>query len=153
MVGKSDKKTTIHSAAKDESSYMGVDYGNQRVGIALGRSGYVSPIRTIASQDTRTVLNELNEFIIQNKVAKIVMGLPLSPDGKDTKKSMEVRKFGKIVKIFTKKPLVYQEENFSTLEAETELIQNNVKKKTRRIKDHYAAALILKRYFDIHGIK
>ncbi len=126
---------------------LGIDYGNKNVGLALGRDGLVAPLKTLTSAHTQTLLHEIMRTAIENKVEAFVLGLPLRADGKDTEKSIEVRQFANRLKIYSKKPIIYQNEYASTIDATNEMIEFDISQKRRHTKDHYAAALILKRYF------
>ena len=132
---------------KSDEYLMGVDYGSANIGIALGKSGAVSPIRAIPAKNLQQALNEIVRFAFENKVAAFVLGIPLTADGKETKKSLEIRRFAKLLKAATKKQIFFQNEYATTLDAEEEMLEFEVSQKKRRIKDHYAAALILKQYY------
>ena len=88
------------------------------------------------------------KVVIQNKVGKIVMGLPLSYDKKENSQSKKVRQFAKLLKIRLKLPLEYVDEYGSTIESLEETIQQHVPKKARRLIDHYSAAILLRKYYD-----
>jgi putative transcription antitermination factor YqgF len=92
-----------------------------------------------------TAINEIMKMAIENRVDKVVLGLPLTYDGKDTPKARKVRNFGKKLKIFLKKPLIYMDETESTKEA----IAGRKLNAQRGFKiDHISAGIILKRFFD-----
>jgi putative holliday junction resolvase len=130
---------------------MGLDYGNKNVGLALGRNGLVAPLKTLDATNFQTAFTEIMRLAIQNKVQEFVIGLPLNADGKDTPKSMEVRQFANKLKIYTKKPVNYQNEYATTVHALDEMVDFDISQKKRGTKDHFAAALILKQYYSEHG--
>jgi putative holliday junction resolvase len=132
----------------DEAYLMGIDYGEKNLGLALGRAGYVAPLKVIDAKHTQTAFHEIMRIALQNKVVAFVIGLPLNADGKDTKKSLEVRKFANRLKIFSKKPVHYQNEYASTIMAIDEMVDFDISQKKRNTKDHFAAALILKQFYN-----
>lgn len=127
---------------------LGIDYGDKSVGLALGKNGLVSPLKTIPATHTQTAFHEIMRVAIENKVEAFVVGLPLNVLGQDTVKSLQVRQFANRLKAFSKKPIIYQNEYATTLGASDEMLDFEISQKKRRTKDHFAAALILKRYYN-----
>lgn len=132
---------------KKDGYLMGIDYGTATIGLALGKNGLVSPLHTIPGKHSLEAIGEIYKIALQNKVEKFIVGLPLNAQSKETKKSLEVRKFAKLLRTITKKPVVFQNEFGTTIDAEDEMIEFDVPQKKRRIKDHFAAALILKHHY------
>lgn len=139
---KKDNKNNLSSLM------LGVDFGEKNIGLALGRNGLVSPLKIISGKNPDSFLYEINKVVIENKIEKIIMGLPLTPDGKDTKESLSIRKIAKLIKVTTKRPVDFQNEYGTSKEALVEAIELGVSQKKRGSNDHLAATLILKRYFD-----
>jgi len=84
---------------------------------------------------------------LENKAAAYVMGLPLTVDGKETAQSLANRKFAKLLRIISRKPVIFTNEAESTQEA---LESMTIQKSTGRRKaysDDIAAAIILRRFF------
>ena len=133
----------------DPKTYIGIDYGLTNIGVAMGRNGLVVPIKVIAGKSESEAIHEITRIAMENNAVKIVVGLPLSSQGKETQQSLKTRKFAKLLKIFTKKPVELYDEHSSTKEALSEAISTGISQKHRGIKDHLSAALILKRYFSI----
>ncbi len=138
-----------HSGVKDplQEKLLGIDYGSTNIGLAFGINGFVSPLKVISGKNTNEALAEISRYVIENKVEKVVVGLPLRSDGKETPQSREVRNFGKILKIHTKRPIFYVNEYRTSKESVTEAINLGISKKRRQIVDHLSAALILKEYY------
>lgn len=131
-------------------TFLGVDYGESNTGVALGRNGLVSPLRVLSNMDATNVIRELNRTAIENHVTQIVMGLPTTADGRETRESAAVRKFAKLFKIYSKKSVVFQNEFRSSIESMEESLKYGVSQKRRKKIDHFSAALILKRFFEEH---
>lgn len=126
---------------------LGIDYGETKTGLAFGRAGLASPLEVLNSKNERVLINEINKIIVQNKIDKVVVGLPLGFDGKETKQSLKVRKFAKSLRVIVKKPVVFVTEYGTTKDSVKNAIKAGVSQKSRRVDDHFSAALILKRYF------
>lgn len=132
--------------AKDEI-LMGIDYGKTNVGIAIGRNGLATPIGIVSGKNDEVAIQGIIKYASENKVQKIIMGLPLTGDGKETKQSLETRKFAKLLKIYSKRQIIFQNEYGTSLEAFENAINEGYSMKKRRATDDLAAVLILRRFF------
>ena len=135
-------------AAKVEEVLLGVDYGGKNTGLAFGRVGLAEPLRIVNSADPNVVISEISRDTLENKVTKIIIGLPVDAEGRETQQSLEVRRFAKLLKIRLKKPVGFVSEFDTSREALVGTIRSGVSKKGRKETDHYSAALILKRYYN-----
>lgn len=132
--------------------YLGIDYGEARIGLAFARNGLVSPIKTIENKNEVAAINEIVKVAIENRVSKVVVGVPLDYEGKDTAKARRTRVFAKKLRIFLKKPMEFVNEIESTKEAWSSAQQFGITRRGSSI-DHISAGIILKRYFDKQGTK
>ncbi|OGC46204.1 hypothetical protein A2V49_04410 [candidate division WWE3 bacterium RBG_19FT_COMBO_34_6] len=130
-----------------EEKLIGIDYGGTNIGIAFGTNGLVIPVKIISDKDDQSAITEISRYILEDKIDKIIMGLPLSEDGKETRQSQVVRRFSKLLKIRVKKPLEFENEFRTTKDSRTEAIYLGIAKKHRQIVDDLSAALILKSYY------
>jgi putative Holliday junction resolvase len=130
-----------------EEKLLGVDYGSRNVGLAFGINNLVSPFRVISGKNQQQAVSEIARYIIENKVDRIILGLPLNAEGKESMQSKEVRKFGKLLKIATKRPVKYVNEYRTSEESITEAVSSGISKKRRQKTDHLSAALIIKEYY------
>jgi putative Holliday junction resolvase len=126
---------------------LGIDYGETNIGLAFGLNDLVSPLKIISGKNTESAISEIARYVIDNKVDKILMGLPITPDGKETMMSRKVRRFSKLLKMRTKKPLEFVNEYRTSEESVTEAVNLGISKKRRRKIDHLSAALIVKEYY------
>lgn len=141
----------IKSRHPAHDTYIGLDYGEARIGIAFGRLGLVCPIKTISSVNQLTAINEICKVAIENRATKIILGVPLTYDHKDTPKARVVRNFAKKLKIFLKRPVEFVNEYKSSEESMHEAISFGISKRGRQHVDHISAGIILKRYFANHA--
>lgn len=126
---------------------IAIDYGDKNVGLALGFNGIVQPLVVISDKNQEEIINEVAKYIFENKINRIIVGLPVSPDGKETFMSRKVRRFVKFLKFRVKKPVEFENEYRTSEDSITESITLGISKKRREAIDHLSAALILKHYF------
>jgi len=148
MAKKLTKKIDLTSA-----TLLGVDYGKTNIGLALGRNGLTTPLEIIPAKNTENVLIKINRVVIENKIDLIVLGLPLTSDEKDTPESLDARRFIKLLKVNTKRPVEIQNEYGSSIKALEEAVELEVSEKKRKTNDHLAAAYILRLYYSANGIE
>lgn len=141
MLNKSKKKDM------PEEMVLGIDYGERNIGLAFGRSGLANPGPIISGKNDATAISEINQYIIENKINKIVMGLPLSIDGKETHQSIKVRRFAKLLRVYVKLPTTFIDESNTSAEALESALGDSISMKKRRSIDNISAALILKKYY------
>ena len=93
---------------------LGIDYGKKRIGLALMQEGseLILPLGTV--MHTEAALTELAKVCAEQKIATLVIGLPLGLDGKDTQQTDDVRAFGARLADHTGHPVVYVDERFSS---------------------------------------
>jgi len=131
----------------DTEILLGIDYGTTKIGVALGRNDLVMPMEEINGKHDLTAVHELTRLILENKVAKVIMGLPVTADGKDTYQARKVRRFSKLLKAISKKPVIFCNEYLTTQESLEEGHAKHLLSPSAR-EDALAAALILKRYYN-----
>lgn len=131
----------------NKEKLLGVDYGETNTGLAFGRAGLASPLEVLNSKDTHTLVTKINKIVAQNRIDKIVIGLPLNVDGKETKQSLKVRQFAKSLKARSNKSVEFVSEYGTTRTSVQNAIKAGISQKRRRSDDHFSAALILKRYY------
>lgn len=131
------------------SRIVAIDFGLKRTGIAV-----TDPLRIIASALTTVPTTEalpfLKKYCLEEPVAQFVVGLPLYPDGNPAQIAEQADAFAAALqRAFPDKPVVRQDERFTSNEAKRIVLQSGIKKAKRRDKalvDKIAAALILEQY-------
>lgn len=132
---------------KDEK-LLGIDVGDATIGLAFGSAGLTLPLKTISGKNLENAFSEIIRLSFENKITKIVVGLPVLPSGKPTQQTLKVKDFVKRLKLKIKIPLVLTNEFLSTKEALGKAMGYGVSKKARSSLDSFAAEIILKRYYD-----
>lgn len=130
---------------------LAIDYGLKRTGIAV-----TDPLKIIASGlttvPTAEVLDFLQQYCTQEEVERFVVGLPMYPDGNPAQIAPAVDAFAaQLRKLFPEKPVMRQDERFTSNDAKKIILQSGIKKQKRRDKalvDKIAAALILEQHME-----
>lgn len=139
-------------AVKDQNTkdevLLGVDYGSVNIGLAFGKSGTVMPLKIISAKNTNEAIKEISRAALENRVKKIIMGLPLTADSKETKKSLQVRRFANLLRAHTKMSIDFVNEYESSKDATKEAISLGMSQESRRKVDDISAAIILKKYYE-----
>ena len=137
---------------------LGLDVGTKTVGVAVSdplgviATGVTTIDRVGIRKDTGKVIDYIKEYGCE----VVVIGLPLSLDGEDSIQTQKVRDFRTMLenKLRSSGPLSkvkieWQDERYSTVEAEEVLIEANMSREDRKkIIDRQAAIVILQRYLD-----
>lgn len=133
---------------------MGVDYGRRRVGVALGdASGALAvPLTTIRRRaGKRAPVGRLLELATRHGVRRAVVGLPLDPEGRESEWTEEVREFAARLAARGGFPVEFQDESYSSVEAEARIRSAGFPRKKKENKgriDAAAAAIILQDWLD-----
>lgn len=132
---------------------IGLDYGDKRVGIAA-----TDPMQIIVTGlDTLSpdqALDFLGKYSQTEEIERIVIGLPLHPDGKPMAVFERIKKFAdRLKKVLPQVPVEFHDEAHTSKKAVEVLIKSGYKKKKRRDKkliDRMSAILILEDYLGIY---
>src|SRR5207248_11677156 len=83
------------------------------------------------------------------QISQIVVGLPVHLSGREGQKAAEARAFGTWLAQVTGLPVVYYDERFTTVEAESALWEAGLTHKQRKARrDRVAAQILLQTYLD-----
>ena len=105
---------------------LGIDYGDKHIGLAIGDY----ELKVAAPRGEVGTLQEVCDLLDEEDISKVVIGLPLSLDRKETKQTKKVRDFTKKFQV----PVEFVDETYTSRGA---------------MGDHSkAAALILQTHFD-----
>ena len=137
---------------------LGLDVGDRTVGVAVSdplgiiATGVTTIERVGIRKDTGKVIDYIREY----NCSLVVMGLPLNLDDSDSVQTEKVRAFREMLENklrslgpLSKVKVVWQDERYSTAEAEEVLIDAGMSREDRKkIIDRQAAIVILQRYLD-----
>jgi len=130
------------------TSYLGLDYGLRRIGIAASdpAGSLAFALGTHVEGRDGSILAYLGEMITDRSVTGLVLGLPLTADGREGEMAERVRKFaGRLEKEFEVEVILW-DERFSSAEADRWLKGTRGSRKEDR--DAVAAQIILQSYLD-----
>ena len=131
---------------------MGLDYGSKTVGVAISDDLLITaqPVETIgrnSENKLRRTLARIEELILANHVEKIVLGLPLLPDGTEGERAEKTLEFKSMLAKRTGLEVILVDERFTTDASNEELKEMGVKKEDRKaVIDQLAACHILEQY-------
>jgi putative Holliday junction resolvase len=126
---------------------MSIDYGERHIGIALSDpEQFISfPFLTIDTRKTPSYFQKIAEITKEQDVEKIIVGIPLSIDGKETTKSKKIKAFTDKLAQYVDLPIAFWDESCTTKEASKILsLQRKSIKKNKSKLDMIAASLILR---------
>ena len=129
-----------------EEVLLGIDHGEKRIGLAFSRDNAVAPLHVLSRMSELNFVNEISKVCKDNHVTKIIIGLPLDSENKETAQSLKVRRFAKLLRVYVKIPQEFVNEIDSSSESMEDSISYGITAKSTMNVDHIAAAVILKKY-------
>lgn len=147
----SETSLTPPVKARIEGSVLGFDFGEKRIGVALGERliGIAHPLTTIATEINDERFEQIGQLIEEWKPVALVVGLPLSLDGEEHKLTQLCRKFARRLEGRFKLPVCMVDERLSSAAASQTLKELGIGgRKQKPMLDQVAAQHILQSYFD-----
>ena len=122
--------------------YLGIDYGEKRIGIALSDESFLMafPEGTIENTSLPRVIKKIKTLVTEKGVLKIVIGLPVALAGHETHGSRAARNFAEILKNSFQGEIIFENEMLTTKLARAYGQKEEI--------DASSAALILQSYLD-----
>lgn len=130
---------------------LGIDYGDRYVGFASCDNGEILayPLRSVKVKSMREAVDAASKFAAEEGAERIVVGLPLMPDGTESERASKTRAFGRVLERVSGLPVVYYDERLTTVEAEEILAANGVEKRNmKKFVDAASAQIILSDYIN-----
>ncbi|GAA4717369.1 Holliday junction resolvase RuvX [Sphingomonas lutea] len=140
----------FHAALGDGGKLAGLDVGTKTIGLAICDAGwhFAGPAETIQRAKFTKDLEALTAFVTREHVVGLVVGLPLSMDGRDSPRTQSVRAFARNLGPL-QLPILLWDERWSTQAVERAMIDADVSRARRAEKvDALAAAHILQGAID-----
>jgi len=122
--------------------YLGIDYGDSKIGLALGDSetGLALPFKIIANEGREKLFSELIQIISAEEIDCLVIGWPLNVSSQQTEQTKKVNDFVGEAKLRLSIAVETNDERFSSQEAK--------KMGAGKRDDDVAAMLMLQNYLD-----
>ena len=134
-----------------EGKLAGIDYGTVRIGIAICDPGQsiASPYENYTRRDTSLDAQYFRDLVAEESIVGFVVGLPIHLSGDESQKSLEARQFGKWLQEQTELPVAYNDERYTSVDAEAHLMAAQLTKKRRKARlDMLAAQMILRSFIE-----
>ena len=102
---------------------LGLDWGARRTGVAISDAErrFVFTRDPIVSASADELISKIIGLIAQEKIAGIVIGLPLRMDGTDSDTTAMVRNFAENLSHHTELPIIFIDETLSSASAQEEM--------------------------------
>jgi putative Holliday junction resolvase len=130
---------------------LGVDFGSVRVGLAVSDPGraFAFPLEVYERRNREADAAFFRALVTREEVAGLVVGLPVHLSGREGAKAKEARAFGAWLAEQTGLPVVFYDERFTTVQAESALWEAGLTHKRRKERrDKVAAQMLLQAYLD-----
>ena len=131
--------------------FLAIDYGSKRVGLAISDPSkkIAKAYKTLRNDGADALLSIIKNEVKTNSVEKIILGLPIGMNGKNTSQTELVLKFKDELKIFFSIPIVLEDERLTSLYAKKSLVFQGFKTTSNKENiDSTAAALLLQNYLN-----
>lgn len=131
---------------------LGIDVGSKTLGLALSDATRViaSPLLTIRRTRFRDDAAALGRIVADHTVSGLVIGLPVSMDGREGPRCQSVRQFAANLSAHVDLPMAFWDERWSTVAVERMLVAEAdlSRKRRREVVDKQAAGYILQGALD-----
>ena len=128
---------------------LAVDYGTVRIGYAMSDEDQTMafPRGALSSKPEKELFEMLRKVIFDEKVEKIIIGVPLGKENEPTPLSEKIKKWGGRLAQFCGVTTEYIDEFHSSDEALMKIpLKKDRKNKEKGLRDAIAAQIILERY-------
>jgi len=129
----------------------GIDFGTVRIGLAVSDPDrrLASPYEIYHRRSLAADAEYFRRFVREERIAGLVVGLPVHPSGEESQKSAEVRAFGKWLNEITGLAVRFYDERYTSVLAEQSMLEARLSRKRRKARlDKVAAQLILAAYLE-----
>lgn len=128
------------------------DIGDKRIGVAVSDpfNSFALPGESyFRTGDADRDAAALASVAKEKEAGLIVCGLPLNADGTDSIQTEKTRRFVRLLEKHTAIPVVFEDERFTSIEAERDMIIGGVRREKRKKSiDSIAASYILESYLN-----
>jgi putative Holliday junction resolvase len=134
-----------------ESSVLGFDFGERRIGVAVGDRllGIAHPLCTIDTELTAERFARIGQLIDEWKPETLIVGLPTHADGTEHQMTQLARRFANRLNGRFNLPVVLVDERHTSLLAESLLHESGLHgRKQKPVLDQVAAQAILQTWLE-----
>ena len=144
-------RPTFNRDSRPSGRIAAVDYGRVRIGIAMAdlETAIAIPFETYSRRDDAADQAWFQRLVDEQRLVRFVVGLPVHCDGRESPMSAEAREFGTWLAAATGVRVVYFDERFTSIEADSVFDQVRLtNKKRRQRRDSVAAQILLTAYME-----
>ncbi len=130
---------------------LALDLGERRIGVAVSDpTGTVArPLTTIVRASRQDDFEAICRLINEHRVARVIVGLPLSLDGVEGPQARQVRRYAERLTEVLDVPIEFWDERYSSVMAAEVLREKGRGRRNMHDRiDATAAAIILQSYLD-----
>jgi putative holliday junction resolvase len=131
---------------------LGFDFGEKRIGVAVGETGtrLAHPVAAIAEEATQARFAAVERLVAQWQPAGFVVGLPCHADGAEHEVARLAGKFARRLAARFGLPVAFVDETLTSVEAEARMREAGGRARHLGDVDAHAAAVILQSYLDMN---
>lgn len=132
------------------SRVLGLDPGERRIGVALSDPiGMIAQPHVVLDRKAVDAITAIRDLCTEYEIETVVIGLPTSLSGEEGPAAVKARELGAAVSEGTDCEVTFFDERFTTVQAESALIEGGMRRRQRRETiDKVAAAVMLQGYLD-----
>ena len=134
-------------------SYVAVDLGSRRIGIAVSSSGVLATPHCVLARgaDDQETVRQIATLADEVEAKAIILGVPIGGRRSPEEDRRRYDAFAELLRHASGREVILWDEAYSTAEADSKRMQAGKKRKERRSEiDMQAAAVILQSYLDSH---
>jgi len=125
----------------NRKKYLGIDYGDQRVGLALAEEGSIAlPYKILQNNSQVALIADIKKIISEEDISQIVVGLPHSLSGQTNARLQITEKFVDDLRGQLDISVATVDEQLTSVLFERQGVRKDL--------DKYAAAAILETYLN-----
>ena len=127
---------------------LAIDYGEKRVGLALGdtETALALPHGVLERTADESLANKLAQVVLEEDVGTVVVGEPMSTNGSASAQTVATRAFAKLLQQELAVPVVLFDERFTSQRADAAAATGA----RVRSRDELAAMFLLQDYLERH---
>jgi putative Holliday junction resolvase len=130
---------------------LGIDYGESKVGLAIGDNETRMAFSYATLDNDKNFLQKLAEIVEKEDISKVIIGISSGPTARPKRNAdgplSDSERLGNFLKEKLKVEVEYQDEMFTTREAQRNLIEKGVKG-IKKYDDQEAARIILQNWLE-----
>ena len=127
---------------------LGLDVGSKTIGVAKisVENEITTPVLTVKRQSVKKDVARIQQLCVEMVVTEIVVGLPIQLDGQEGRSARLARQIGSGLEE-QNLTVYYQDERFSTVEAQQRMIEAGKSASKRKKSIDAAAACVILEHF------